>query len=95
MKTIKVLNITDDSFSPIGGQTLGQALSAALIEEQYVTLNFSGIDPFTSLFFNAMFSELPSSALNTVAQSVMITGLGEDDLLTYQRCLNNAVQKLA
>lgn len=49
MQKIIVKNVIEDSFSPIGGHKLGNALKREL-EGNSVSLDFDGISPFTSLF---------------------------------------------
>lgn len=93
--TIIVRSLTDDSFSPIGGHKLGSALKSKLQNsEGNITLDFSNISPFTSLFFNAMFADLKGLGdLNELVKKIVLTGLESDDQETYKRCRKNAINK--
>lgn len=93
MQKIIVKNVIEDSFSPIGGHKLGNALKREL-EGNSVSLDFDGISPFTSLFFNAMFADLKELGdLEELNKRIIVTGLESDDLETYERCKNNAINK--
>lgn len=90
---IIVSNLIEDSFSPIAGHKLGKKLSESL-QNGDVQLDFSGVSPFTSLFFNAMFSELKGLGdLKNLVNNILITGLEGDDYETYERCMKNAIEK--
>lgn len=97
MTTINVKKEIKDSFSSISGHKLGRRLVESIkkrnIDDKNLSIDFSNISPFTSLFFNAMFEELMVCGdLKKVVNGIMINNLSELDMKTYQRCLEAAIE---
>lgn len=95
MDKIAVKNIVRDSFSPKVGHEFGNKIVKTLeASTGKVQIDFMGITSFTTLFFNAMFSELESlGSLQKVVKKYEIINIDPDDSKTYERSLKNAIKK--
>lgn len=95
MTRIIVKNIVNDSFSPKIGHEFGFVVAQKLeATSNTVEIDFEGITSFTTLFFNAMFAELEKiGSLEKIPDRLIIMGLDDTDMKTYNRSLKFAKKK--
>lgn len=89
---IEVKNIVGDTALTLeDGQQLYSAIKTMLIQKQRVTIDFSGITLFASLFFNSAIGQLlkdfSAESLNTL---LTIENLNASGLDTMRRSIANA-----
>ncbi|CUW12141.1 MULTISPECIES: STAS-like domain-containing protein [Leuconostoc] len=97
---VYVHDIVEDSFSPIFGKLLWQEVekNGNVVRESEITLDFYGIDGFTTLFFNAMFIEIKEKYAKEQAlkiiDKIIIKNIGDNDVKTFYRSQRGIKSKI-
>ena len=93
METIKVANVVDNAFSSEQAERLKQEMDKYIKSGKSVTLDFSGVDKFTTLFFNfstaKVIGELGRQKYDEMVKLKNLSILGES---TYKNSYNNATR---
>lgn len=93
MEIIKVSNIIENAFSSSQAEILKNEMENYLNEKKEICLDFSGIDKFTTLFFNFstgyFIGKLGKDEYNKLVKIINLSALGES---TYKNSYNNAIR---
>ena len=95
MQTIIVSQLLDSTkaISADSGKKLLENTLAALETNEKITLDFSDVRPYTTMFFNAFVADMIINYISPIDynERVHLTGLSPLGQATYQKSYNNAL----